>query len=183
MNKYVNIISKAFPDVECYSKGPNFSDVIFVGANSVTEAEVDAKALEVRKEEELDLIRDQYSDFRSEVFYRVLKTKDENMVSVYKEKAAVAHAYVADANSVNATDAALVEREATSLGLTMLELCNLIIQQHNAANTQILPVLGDAEAVRRVRMYAVNAATTEAEVNSLVATDIAWPDISQLYEV
>lgn len=180
---YVKIIDKFYPDIECYSVGPNYSNIVWVTGGPIAQGTLDQKHLEFVIWEAEEIVKSKASKQRDLVYSIVLGTDDPSLVRVYEEKEKQARYYLEKINASETPEANriyLLENEAVNLGLTKDTLANAIILQADHANSQIMPMLGEIEGKRRAIQLQIAACQTDTEVESIVNTPIIWPDTSNL---
>ena len=181
---YVRIVNHFYPEAECYSIGPAYTDVIWSeGTTPIAQGELDQKHLDFVKWEAEEKIKAEASRRRDEVYALVLGTEDPSLVRIYEEKETQARYYldcVANTITPDANRIYMLEQESTNLGVTKEYLSNAIIAQADHANSQIMPMIGEIEGIRRAKQFAIVACSTDSEVEALMAQTITWPDTSTL---
>lgn len=184
---FVMIINKYWPDRECYSTGPNYSDIVWTdNLSPITEAALNAKHLDLVKWDAEERIKQEAFAKRDEVYSIVLNSDDPHIVRLYEEKEKQARYYKEKIAASETPDPActyIIANECVSLGLTIEQLSDAIIAQADSAHNQIFPMLGQIEGIRRAKQYMVSIAATDTEVETLMATPITWPDLSTLVRV
>lgn len=185
--EFVKILSRYWPDRECYSLGPNYSDIVWTdGLTPVTEAALNAKHLDHVKWEAEEAIKKEAFQKRDEVYAIVLNSDDPAIARLYEEKEKQARYYKEKIDASETPDPnriLLLTQESTGLGMTEEQLADAIIAQADAAYAQIFPMLGQIEGIRRAKQYMVSIAATDTEVETLMATPITWPDFSTLVRI
>lgn len=181
---YVNIISFKWPDRECYSVGPTYAQIIWTdGKPPISEPDILAVHLEYSKEEAIDYIKDLSSVERELAELRVLGTDDPNFIKVYEEKYKAAKHFIEETAANRTPDtvlAGILIAEAKGFSVTPSYLAAEIVSQHEKAFNRLMPVIGDIEAIRRTRIFQIEAAQDVQTVETLRTAAIIWPDLSSL---
>lgn len=181
---YVNIISYKWPDRECYSVGPTYAQIIWTdGQAAIPEQDILNVHLEYAKEEAIEYIKDLSSKEREAAELKVLGTDDPNFIKVYEEKYSASKHYIEETAAGRTPDPILtgiLTAEAAGFSVTEDWLAAEIVSQHEAAFNQLMPIIGDIEAIRRTRIFQIEAAPDVATVEQLRTAAIIWPDLSGL---
>lgn len=178
--RYSHVISRFYPNAECYSTGPLYSDIVWLSA-PVSKADLDVKMLETAKNIRADAVREESVHVRTVATKLVVGTSDIYMLRTYDVKKAEADRFIQDNpadNEIDITRYNLLAQEADSTGVPLRLLAAAVVQQYQASEQYLNPILGAVEAARRNKIAEIEAAVSMDALNDIGET--VWPDLTML---
>lgn len=172
-----------WPSRQVAITGETYADITWIAGEQITEQAILDKYLEYTIHEAVAYIRQEARAKRNEAHRLVLGTDDSNLIRLYQEKVYAADAYVANiaGATIKTYQEDMLVNEAQGLGLTAEYLAGAILHQSLLGNTQLLPILGEIESIRRERIYYIEQSTTVEQALTLRNATISWPDLSGLF--
>ena len=181
--RYSHVISRFYPNAEFYSTGPLYSDIVWLSA-PVPKADLDVKVLETAKSIRADEVREESVHVRTIATKLVVGTSDIYMLRTYDAKKSEADRFIQDDpadNAIDITRYTLLSQEAATTNVPLRLLAAAVVQQYQASEQNLNPVLGEIEASRRNKIAEIEAATS---MEALIDIEpVVWPDLTKLKSI